>query len=372
MTTFLNDSIAKKYAGKTALLRIDLNIVPGKDSFRLEAVIPTIKLLLKHKVRVVLLSHRGRPGANKGGDKKEFSLLAFAPIIAEHLKVPFDFIVANRVGGYKKAVAESDARVILLENLRYFKGEEINDPTFAREFASLGDCYVNDAFAVSHRENASVSAITKYLPSFGGLQLEKELKYLGGVMKSPTHPLVVIIGGAKTADKLPLIERFWEDADAFLTGGGPGNTLLAAQGIPMHDSLYDKKLIFEMKPYAFSEKVYTLVDAKIHKVQVLDIGPETAKEYTEVIKDARTIIWNGPVGLFEKEKFSYGTKVIWNAILENKKATVVVGGGETVASLKLVMSSFKVPKNVFLSTGGGAMLEYLSGKKLPGVEALKS
>ncbi|MCX6788822.1 MAG: phosphoglycerate kinase [Candidatus Jorgensenbacteria bacterium] len=387
MIKFLNDGIAKKYKGKTCVLRVDLNVDPKSDEgmFRLRSVLPTIKLLRKNKVRVVLVSHKGRPAltnkkqpiteSKKREEQKILSLKPFTKILENEIGEQVSFLPVLDFQKANDALESAKQNIFLLENIRFCVGEEKNDEKLAKHIAELGDIYVNDAFAVSHRAHASVSAITKFLPHFGGLQLEKEINNLKGVMAKSESPFLIILGGAKTSDKLPLIERFWKKADMFLVAGGPGNTMLAAQGIPMGDSIYDPKLVMEVKKYAFKPNVFTQSDAIGAGTKILDIGPETAEEYSELIRSSKTIIWNGPVGLFEKKQYSNGTKAIWSAVLENKKATIIVGGGETIASAKLV-SNFKAKlskrKNIFLSTGGGAMLEYLSGKKLPGMDALNA
>jgi phosphoglycerate kinase len=217
-----------------------------------------------------------------------------------------------------------------------------------------------------------VHKLAKLLPAYAGLQFAREVANLGVAIKRVAHPFVVILGGAKIEDKLPLIKHFWKEADIFLTGGGPGNTLLAAQGIPMHGSLYSEALVDEVRKYAFAAKVMSPSDARCDGTKMLDIGEETAQEYAEIIASARTIVWNGPMGAYERKVFARGTAALWRAILKNSKARVIVGGGETIASLSTIgKSPERLPKYIFLSTGGGAMLEYLAGKKLPGVEALR-
>ena len=370
MAHFLNDTIAKRYKGHVAIVRIDLNI--DKDSaeglYRLRSAVPSIKLLRKHDVRVVLVSHRGRPN----GVERTLTLKPFAELIKKEIGESVKFLPTFDFEALREEISSSKDSVFLLENIRFMKGEEENDVRLAKQLATLGNVFINEAFAVSHRAHASVHALAKLLPSFGGLQLEKEIAALGGAVKRAEHPLIFILGGAKIADKLPLFKKFWKEADIFLAGGGAGNTLLAAQGIPMHDSLYDKELVPEVKKFAFSAKVLTPSDARCDGSKLLDIGDETAEEYAEILHAAKTIIWNGPMGLYEKKTYAKGTAALWNAILKNKKARVIVGGGETIASLSTIKKSpATMPKNVFLSTGGGAMLEYLAGEKLPGIAVLK-
>jgi phosphoglycerate kinase len=357
-----------KWRGRTCLLRIDLNIEPSGelDSFRLNAVIPTVRLLVKNGVRVVIASHRGRPR----GVEKKFSLSPFAPLIAKRVSVPVDFIAAYRVGALRKAVARSTAKVVLLENLRFFRGEETNDPSFARALAQLGDCYVNDAFSVSHRANASVVAVTRRLPSYAGLVLEREVKNLGALAKRRTRPFTFIVGGSKIADKVAVLGTLGKRADRFLVGGGPANTFFMAQGLPVGNSLVDAESLPFVKKSLADARVVLPVDVKIHERRILDIGPRTIEEWRHVIKVSRTIVWAGPPGLYSQKGFAEGTKCVWRAVLKNSRAFSVVGGGETTAALAL-LNGVTVPKNVFISTGGGAMLEFLSGKKLPGIQALK-
>jgi len=368
MIKYLNEPVLRKYEGKICLLRIDLNNIS-----RLEAVVPTIKLLLKHHIKVVLLSHRGRPHSV---DKK-LSLRPFVPILSRKLRKRVRFVSNFRFAVIKKKIAKSENGVFLLENLRFLPGEEKNDAKLAKNLASLGDFYVNDAFAVSHRKNASVVAITKYLPSYAGLLMEKEIKNLDAVMRNFKHPFTVIIGGAKISDKIGIIKNLWgsasrRKADYFLLGGGPANTFFVAQGLPVGDSLIDKYQISNIKnkKYLNSKKIILPSDVKIKNKQILDIGERTVRWYSTIIKKSRTIIWNGPMGMFEKKEFANGTKGIWQAVSKNKRAKIVVGGGETVVSLNLLTTHYKLPINLFLSTGGGAMLEYLSGKKLPGIACL--
>ncbi len=373
MIRFLDSKVLKKFRNKTCLLRIDLNIELGeeKNSFRLHSVIPTIKLLLRHKIKVVILSHRGRP---RRYDKK-LSLRPFTSILKKKLRQNISF---TKVLPQKIVSSE----VTLMENLRFWRGEENNDLSFGYRLARLGDFYINDAFAVSHRKNASVVAITRYLPSYGGPLLEKEIKNLSSIMKNPKKPFVIIIGGAKIKDKLGVIKYFWSPkhrrADYFLLGGGPANTFFAAQGMPVGNSLVDKDSISQILTLIPNKvkppRIVLPVDVKIKDKKILDIGPRTVLWYRTIIKKCRTIIWNGPMGFFEKEEFAEGTKGVWRAVLTNRKARIVVGGGETVASLRkfeIRNSEFKIGRNVFISTGGGAMLEYLAGKKLPGIKALE-
>lgn len=394
MIKYLSAQSLKKFAGKTCLLRVDLNVEIGVplDSYRLEAIIPTVKLLLKNKIKVVILSHRGRPALKSEGklkglrsdwdfneENRKLSLRPFARTLSGKLKTNISFIPYEKswIINKKGLISKKTERVFLLENLRFYHGEEANDSHFAGFLAQWGDFYVNDAFAVSHRANASVAAITKFLPSYAGPLMEREMKNLDKAMKSHSHPFTVIIGGAKIADKLGIIKNFWNKADSFLIGGGPANTFLKMAGVNIGGSLVDKhltKLDF-VRLYLGSQKIHLPSDLKWMGNKILDVGPQTTKEYSAVIEKSRMIIWNGPMGWFERKGFDTGTKGIWKAVLANKKSKIVIGGGETITSLDLLTTNYKLLANkkrgLFLSTGGGAMLEYLSGKKLPGIETLR-
>ncbi len=331
-------------------MRVDLNIKDrdAHDSFRLSAVLPTIQLLLKNKIKVVLLSHRGRPKTHT----KSLSLRPFQATIAKKINEPVVFLLD--VNTAQKIIKNSKNKVFLLENLRFWSGETQNSPIFAKELAVLGDFYVNEAFSFSHRKTASMSAITRFLPAYAGLRFQTEIENLGQIMKGYKHPLTVILGGAKIKEKLETLKYFWKKADYFLLGSSIN---------------LNKKLKIKNKKY--SRKIILSIDTKAGR----DIGRETIKKYVEIIKKSKTAIWNGPMGEFEKREFSDGTKEVWRAILRNKKARIVVGGGETIVSLKLLNTRYQLlitkNRNLFLSTGGGAMLDYLSGKKLPGIETLK-
>ena len=367
-------------AGKICLLRIDFNIekaelAGAKNHPRLALVLPTIKFLIKNGAKVIILSHRGRP-LEKSKIKnqksklqfkiqKELSLRPFVKILSSLLKKPVHFIdFKNGFNALEISKIIARNSIFLLENLRYFEGEEKNDKNFAKRLASLGDFFVNDAFSVSHRANASVAAITEFLPSYAGFQLEKEIKNLSIAIKKP---LVVILGGAKISDKIGLLKNFMAEADYFLIGGGMAHNFLLAQGLPIGNSIFEEKTIGFAKKMLKNRKVILPADYVIKDRKILDIGPKTLEKYSEIIKNVKTIIWNGPMGYFENPKFAKGSEEIAKAIMANKKAFSIIGGGETVE----LMSNVKCQKSkVFLSTGGGAMLEYLAGKKMPGIEAL--
>ncbi len=352
-------------------MRVDWNLTADdlkkqKKHLRIEAVLPTIKFLIGRGAKVVILSHRGRPQSRKR--QKRFSLNIFAKILSKLLKKPVYFINSFDFNRIKTEIKNSRPKtVFLLENLRFLPGEQKNDKVLARDLAKIGDFYVNDAFSVSHRENASVVAITKFLPAYGGLLLEKEIKNLSMTMKKPRRPLVIVLGGAKISDKIGLIINFLKRADVFLIGGGIANTFFAGQKIPLGKSLYEKKMVLLARRLLKSPKIILPIDSMIKNGSVLDIGPNTSQNYAEIIKKARTIVWNGPMGYIENPKFAKGSQVIAKAIIKSR-AFAVIGGGETISLMSGI--KYQASNKMFLSTGGGAMLEYLAGKKLPGIEAL--
>jgi 3-phosphoglycerate kinase len=365
---FLKNLKKKDLSGKTCLLRVDFSVTDeelkktkGKKNIplRIEKALPTIKFLLKNNSRIIILSKRGRPKPGKIDLK--LSLKPFAKIISDLLNKPVRFIgFSEEVNGALKE------KILLLENLRFSPGEEENDEKLAKKLASLGNLYINDAFSVSHRANATVEAITKFIPSYAGFLMEEELKNLDSVMKSPKKPFVFILGGAKISDKIGIINNFMKKADYFLIGGGMANTFFAADGMPVGDSLYEKDKIGVASKLLKSPKVILPADAVMEDGKILDIGSEARKIYSEIIKKAKTVVWNGPMGYIESPKFRKGSEAIAEAIMKSS-AKSVVGGGETAS----LFSRKKIKKNVFVSTGGGAMLEYLAGKKLPGIKALK-
>lgn len=432
----------KNIAGKIFLLRVDFNLTEGElkkplANLRLLRVLPTIKFLLGRKARIVVMSHRGRPASpqtytdlpakiserNLGGQaqinadtrvkkrsnqlKSTFSLRPFVKILSSLLKTPVHFIDFQE--GFnsveiKKIIASSNAKIFLLENLRFLSGEEKNDASFAKKLASLGDFYVNDAFSVSHRKNASIAVITKFFPDdriYAGFSFENEVKNLSRAFKKPRKPLVIILGGAKVADKIGIIKNFLKKtksrsernsaagADYFLLGGVMANTFLAAKNFPIGDSLYEKKSVSTAKQLLKSGKIILPVDFIVEKRKILDIGPKTIEEYSKIIKTAKTIIWNGPMGYIEDKKFRKGSEKIAKAIFKSG-AFAVIGGGETVSLLRnarnyaennaelcgkkrfrVSRSQASVSPRIFMSTGGGAMLKLLAGEKLPAVKILQ-
>lgn len=367
MIHYLSKTDPKKLYG-TALLRLDFNT---EDDWRMRAVIPTLKFLLKNADKIVIVSHKGRP---EGFDEK-FSLKKNTAHLSRLLGRKVRFIDHFRFAVIQRVIAHAPhGSIFLLENLRFLKQEETNDAALARELALLADFYVNDAFAVCHRANTSVVAITHFLPSYAGFELENEIRSLSRAMVKPKRPLVLILGGAKAHDKLGVIKFFEKKADWFLLGGGPANTILAMYGIDIKKSVRDrdrhsvsalKKLVASRTT---ARRIVLPLDFVWHKNAILDFGPETIREFDRKISAARTILWSGPLGLIEKKKYIKGSVAIANAIARNHRAFSVAGGGETVMFLK----KYKFDKKFsFVSTGGGAMIDFLAGKKLPGIAALE-
>lgn len=327
---------------KVCLLRLDFNTA---GNWRLLASLPTLKFLSANCRAVVILSHKGRPN----GFDKTLTLRPMTRQISKLLKKTVSFVPHFRLKETKKRIQSSPrGSIFFLENLRFTKEEERNSSILAKRLASLGDFYVNDAFAVSHRANASISAISRFLPGFAGFELESEIKNLSRAIKKPRKPLVVILGGLKIEDKLRVVKNLHRAASAFLIGGALNTALI-------------NKL-------AGVEKLVLSEDFKYEKGAIRDIGSKSIKRFQKEIKKANTIIWNGPVGNINKSKFTAGTKAIAQAVTTNLKSFKIAGGGETVTYLKKLKLDKKFD---FVSTGGGAMLDFLAGKKLPGLEALK-
>ena len=380
-------------AGKRVLVRVDFN-VPLKngeitDETRIQAALPTIQYLLGQNAKVVLCSHLGRP---KGEFKPEFSLAPVARRLQGLLsnKVTFATDVVGKSAD--EAVANmKNGEVVLLENLRFHKEETKNDPEFAKKLASYGDIYVDDAFGAVHRAHASTAAVADYLPAVAGFLIEKELQFLGNAVENPVRPFVAILGGAKIADKIGVIENLFNKVDSLIIGGGMANTFLAAEGIDMKNSLVDQDSIETAKELL--KKANTLGvkillpsdvvaadkfdnDAKTVMVPVenipdgymaLDIGASTRMIFAEEIGKAKTIIWNGPMGVAEMSAFAGGTKAVAEAMANVKDATTIIGGGDSAAAVKSLGYGDKMSH---ISTGGGASLEFLEGKVLPGIAAL--
>jgi phosphoglycerate kinase len=383
-------------AGKRVFMRVDFNVPLDKnrnigDDTRVQAVLPTLKYALSEKAKIILASHLGRP---KGKPEPDFSLAPVAQRLSDLLKkeVP---LAPDCIGPEVERMVEAlkPGDILLLENLRFHKEEEKNDPGFAESLAKLAEVYVNDAFAVSHRAHASVEGMTKFFKEkAAGYLMRDELHYLGKVMDDPARPLVAVIGGAKVSGKLEVLQNLGPRVDKLIIGGGMAFTFLKAVGMSVGKSLVEEDLVktalgiveeankkgvkvFLPVDCVVAEKMEPSVQAKIVPVDKipndemgLDIGPETLTRFGEALKDAKTILWNGPMGVFEMEPFSQGTMGLVRHIV-NSGAMSVVGGGDTDTA---VHKSGQADKISYISTAGGAFLELLEGKKLPGVEALQT
>ena len=378
---------------KKVLVRCDFNVPMDEnknitDNRRIVAALPTIKYLLEQNCKVVLCSHLGRP---KGEFKPEFSLKPVAKELSKLLGQ--EVIMAEDVIGEdakNKAENLKNGEILLLENVRFHREETDNDPEFAKKLASFGEVFVNDAFGTAHRAHASTEGVTKYLPAVSGFLIEKELKFLGEALENPERPFVAILGGSKVSDKIGVIENLLEKVDTLIIGGGMAYTFFKAQGYSVGDSLCEEdkcELALEIMEKAKEKKVKFLlpIDNKIGKEfkpdtesktvksteipdgwEGLDIGEETIKLYKEELQNAKTIVWNGPLGVFEFDQFAVGTNEIAKA-LGDINAIKIIGGGDSAAAVE---KAGLADKMTHISTGGGASLEFLEGKKLPGIEAL--
>ncbi|GAK52665.1 phosphoglycerate kinase, chloroplastic [Candidatus Moduliflexus flocculans] len=383
------------FANKKVLVRVDFNVPLDKktknitDDTRIRAAIPTIEHLVAQGAVVVLASHLGRPDGER---KPEYSLAPVAARLADLLKKEIRFL-DDCIGDSVKAAIRSakSGDVLLLENVRFYGGEEKNDPEFARQLADGLDCLVNDAFGTAHRGHASNKGVTKYLsPAVAGLLLEKELEYFGKVIDNPERPLVAILGGAKVSGKLQVINNLMKKVDKLLIGGGMMFTFLKAKGLEVGSSLVEDNLIDTAKDIlnqaekagmnlllpidcVVADKFEATANSKLVNVENipsgwlgLDIGPASIQLFADALNDAKTVVWNGPMGVFEMEAFSKGT-VELAAKIAASNAVSIIGGGDTVAAIEKAGVSEKMS---FISTGGGASLELLEGKDLPGVSAL--
>jgi phosphoglycerate kinase len=378
--------------GRRVFLRADLNapLEAGavSDDTRLTAVVPTIEHALRHGASVVLASHLGRP---KGGPDPRFSLKPVAERLGALLARPVP-LAADCVGEAVEAQARAlkPGQVLLLENLRFHPEEEKNDDAFAQKLAALADLYVNDAFAAAHRAHASIAAITRHLqPAVAGLLMRRELEALGRILESPAHPLAAVLGGAKVSDKIALVEHLLARVDALLIGGGMAFTFLRALGHGVGKSLVEPDRLETARAAMESARrrgvqIVLPLDAVVaagldspsgRAVSIrdipaaqmgLDIGPLTVERFASVLKSAKTIVWNGPMGVFEKPAFATGTVALGRAVAESS-AFSVIGGGDTVAAVNQAGVADRIG---YISTAGGAFLEFLEGRPLPGVQAL--
>ena len=380
--------------GKKVLVRCDFNVPLDenqniRDNTRIVAALPTIKYLLENNCKIILCSHLGRP---KGEFKPEFSLKPVAKELSRLLGK--EVIMAKDVIGEdatEKAANLKEGEILLLENVRFHREETDNDPEFSEKLASMAEIYVNDAFGAAHRAHASTVGVASYLPAVSGFLIEKELKFLGNALNNPERPFMAILGGAKVSDKIGVIDNLLEKVDALLIGGGMAYTFFKAQGYNVGDSLCEEDkldLAKELMQKAKDKGVKLMlpVDTKIGKEpkagtetktvacteipdgwEGLDIGEKTINMFKEELQKAKTVVWNGPLGLFEVDEFAVGTNEIAK-VLADLDATTIIGGGDSAAAVRKAGLQDKM---THISTGGGASLEFLEGKKLPGIECLQ-
>lgn len=392
----------KDLEGKKVLVRVDFN-VPIKngvisDDNRIVAALPTIKYIIEHGGKAILLSHLGR--VKSDADKKELTLKPVAERLSELLEKPVTFVPENEGKEVEDAVAAmKNGEVIVLENTRFQdidndfgKRESKNDPTLGEYWASLGDVYVNDAFGTAHRSHASNTGIATAMKAAGklaaaGYLMEKEIKFLGNAVSNPVHPFVTILGGAKVSDKIGVITNLIPKSDHILIGGGMAYTFLAAQGHKIGKSLFEEdkvelakellakagdKIVLPADHVAATEfsndATHEVVDIDIPDNEMgLDIGPKTVEKFKEILKDAKTVVWNGPMGCFEMPNYAEGTLEVGRALANLTDAITIIGGGDSTAAAKQLGIA---PKITHISTGGGASLNYLEGKELPGIACI--
>ncbi|HLI09067.1 MAG TPA: phosphoglycerate kinase [Ktedonobacteraceae bacterium] len=384
-------------AGKRVLVRVDFNVPLDAerhitDDTRIRAALPTIQYLLDHGAAVILISHLGRPD---GQVVEKMRLAPAATRLSELLDRPV-LMASESIGPAVVAQAQAlqPGQVLLLENLRFHREEEKNNPEFARQLASLGEAYVNDAFGTAHRAHASTEGVTHYLPGVAGFLMEKEINYLGSALENPRRPFAAIIGGAKVSDKIAVLDRLINMVDMLLIGGGMANTFLKAQGYEIGDSLYEESKVDvagRLITQAYNRELELLLptdvviadrfaaDANSRVVSVenvppgwriLDIGPQTIRRFRDALKNAQTIVWNGTLGVAEMPAFAKGTDAIIEILAERTRdgATTIIGGGDSAAAVEQAGAAESMSH---VSTGGGASLEFLEGRVLPGVAALQ-
>jgi phosphoglycerate kinase len=371
-------------AGKRVIVRVDFNVPLAEDGVaddtRIRAALPTIQYL-----RVILMSHLGRP---KGTVEEELRMAPVGERLSELLGRPVQ-VLRDCIGPEVRTAAESlaDGEVMLLENLRFHPEERKNDPAFAKELASLAELYVNDAFGTAHRAHASTAGIADYLPAVAGFLMEKEFEFLGGALESPERPFIAILGGAKISDKIGVIDNLLAKVDRLLIGGGMANTFLKAQGLEVGDSLVEDEALDAARDLLAraGDKLVIPVDAIVANEfsndaasmtvdvehvpegwRILDVGPATMERFREVLAGAKTVVWNGPMGVFEFPNFAVRTESLARALAE-LDAVTIVGGGDSAAAIQ---QAGLTDKMTHISTGGGASLEMLEGKELPGLAAL--
>lgn len=380
--------------GKKVFVRCDFNVPMDEnqnitDNRRIVAALPTIKYLIEQNCKIILASHLGRP---KGEVKPEFSLAPVAKELSKQLGQEV-LMAKDVIGESAKSLAENlqEGQVMLLENVRFHREETDNNPEFAKELASMAEVFVNDAFGTAHRAHASTEGVSHYLPSVSGFLIEKELKFLGDALNNPERPFVAILGGAKVSDKIGVIDSLLEKVDTLMIGGGMAYTFFKAQGYEVGNSLCEPdkcELALNLMKKAEEKGVKFLlpIDTKVGKEfkpdtesktvawtdipegwEGFDIGEKTIEMFKNELKTAKTVVWNGPLGLFEFDQFAIGTNAIAHALAE-LDATTIIGGGDSAAAVE---KAGLADKMTHISTGGGASLEFLEGKKLPGIECLQ-
>ncbi|MBI5413336.1 phosphoglycerate kinase [Candidatus Peregrinibacteria bacterium] len=385
----------KNIKGRHVMLRVDFNVPIDKhgvtDNTRIKETLPTIKYLLRKRAKVIVMTHLGRPEGRIVDGLKLDAVAKCLEKLVEHRVHKLHNCVGKPVAAEIKKMKNGE--IILLENIRFHPEEEKCEPKFTKELAELGDIFVNDAFAACHRKHSSTAGIAKYLPAYAGFLVEKEIKNLTPLLKNPKKPLTLIVGGAKVDTKIGLLKSFFGKAEYILIGGALANTFLAAEGYDVGASLYEKDKIEVARNLLLlaekrGQKIVLPKDVIVAdmateyaktldlpledvegKMKILDIGSETRKLFAEIIAQSKSVIWNGPMGLYEFTPFCSGTKAIAAALAKmHKKAGTYIGGGDTIDALKRCKISAK--KFTFVSTGGGAMLEFLEGRKLPGIAVL--
>ena len=381
--------------GKKVLVRCDFNVPidseTGKitDNRRIRAALPTIKYLLDHNAKVILCSHLGRP---KGEFNLKYSLKPVAEelskLLNKDVKLAKD-VIGESAKGLTSNMKEGD--IVLLENVRFHKEEEQNDPEYSKALASMAEIYVNDAFGTAHRAHSSTTGVADYLPAVSGFLIEKELEFLGGALENPKHPFVAILGGAKVSDKIGVIENLLDKVDTLIIGGGMAYTFYKAQGhhigtsiceedkLDLAKSILEKaqekgvKLLLPVDNHVSSEYSNNGEEKMVDSTEIpdgfmgLDIGPKTIEKFEEAVKDAKTVVWNGPLGVCEFDKFATGTKAV-ATMLSKLDAITIIGGGDSAAAIEKLGLADKM---THISTGGGASLEFLEGKTLPGIACLQ-
>lgn len=378
---------------KTILLRVDFNVSLNPDHAiaddeRIKQSLPTIEYLLKGQNKLILVAHLGEP------EKRDpnYSLTPVAKRLQEYLPKNTIVLVDDFTTNPDVFAKQNTDEILLLENIRFYPGEQKNDPAFAKQLSGLGEIYVNDAFSVSHRKAASIVGLPELLPSYGGLLLKKEITVLDGLMKAPKKPFVAIIGGKKISTKIKFIQKLTAVADYMLIGGGLANTFIASEGFAVGKSLIsedDIALAKELLEHAKQSNTKLLLPSDVvvgksldsttsevrkaneiaTEEEALDIGPETQATFGKIIDEANTIVWNGPVGYMENQEFRRGTDFLYYSITSNTHVTSVVGGGDTLSAIS---KKEYLDKITHISTGGGAMLEFIENGTLPGIEAIKS